>query len=82
MLPCREVVDLLATDGWRHAPPSGRLSLGLHLMMCRHCRAYRRALHRLGAATRRLYETVAMDPRQTERLVGAVRQAVHRFSAG
>jgi len=82
MLRCSEVVELLATDGWRHAPPARRLSLGLHLTMCRHCRAYRRALLRLGAAARRLYETVAVDPRQTERLVGAVRQAVERASSG
>jgi hypothetical protein len=78
MLRCREVVELLATDGWRHAPLSRRLSLGLHLMMCRRCRAYRRALLGIGAVARRLYATVAVDARQTERLVGAVRRAAER----
>lgn len=82
MLRCREVVELLATDEWRHAPLSRRLSLGLHLMMCRHCRAYRRALLRLGAATRRLYEAVVVDPWQGERVVGAVRRAAEESSSG
>lgn len=79
MLRCREVVDLLATDGWRHAPLGRRLSLGLHLTMCRHCRAYRRALIRLGLATRRLYRAVTVDPGQGERLAAVVRRAAEAF---
>jgi hypothetical protein len=75
MLRCREVVELLATDGWRHASPARRVSLGLHLMMCRHCRAYRRALRRLGDAARRLYRQGAADAREVERLLAAVRRA-------
>jgi len=82
MLRCREVVDLLASDGWRDAPPARRLSLGLHLMMCRHCRAYRRGLRRLGDAARRLYRIGAADPRQVERLLGAVRRAAERPDGG
>jgi hypothetical protein len=74
MLRCREVVELLATDGWRTAPLTRRVSLGLHLMMCRHCRAYRRALRRMGAAARVLYRTVTADARQVERLLAAVRR--------
>lgn len=80
MLRCREAMELLATDGWRTAPLGRRLALRLHLMMCRHCRAYRRALRRLGDAARRLYQTVASDARETERLMGLVRQAAERFN--
>jgi hypothetical protein len=75
MLRCREVVELLATDGWRDAPLTRRLSLGLHLMMCRHCRAYRRALRRLGDAARSLYRSATPDPDDVERLLGIVRRA-------
>lgn len=78
MLRCREVVELLATDGWRTAPLRRRLSLRLHLMMCRHCRAYRRALRRLGDAARALYRTAAADREEVERLLGIVRQAAAR----
>ncbi|MGH7429345.1 MAG: hypothetical protein ACREJ4_13470 [Candidatus Methylomirabilaceae bacterium] len=82
MLRCREVVELLATDGWRTAPLTRRLSLGLHLIMCRHCRAYRRALQRIGDAARRLYRAATMDPQQVERLLGVVRRAAERPDVG
>jgi hypothetical protein len=78
MLGCREVVDLLATEEWRAAPLGRRLALGLHLAMCRHCRAYRRALHRLGDAARRLYRATVVDPRSLERVIGAMRAAAGR----
>lgn len=79
MLRCREVVELLATDGWRTAPLRRRLSLRLHLMMCRHCRAYRRALRRLGVAARTLYRTATADARQIDRLLVAVRRAAEQL---
>lgn len=75
MLRCREVVELLGTDAWRTAPLVKRLSLRLHLMMCRHCRAYRRALRRLGEGARALFREAARDREQVERLVAAVRKA-------
>jgi hypothetical protein len=82
MLRCREVVELLATDGWRDAPLRRRLSLGLHLMMCRHCRAYRRALRRMGAAARALYRNTTTAATDVERLLGAVRRAAGESDAG
>lgn len=82
MLRCREVVELLATDGWRTAPLTQRLSLRLHLTMCRHCRAYRRALRRLGDAARALYRTATADPHQVERLLDVVRRAAERPDGG
>jgi predicted anti-sigma-YlaC factor YlaD len=75
MLRCREVVELLATDGWRTVPLTRRVSLTLHLMMCRHCRAYRKALGRLGDVARRLYRTATPDAREVERMLAAVRRA-------
>ncbi len=82
MLRCREVVELLATDGWRTAPLTRRLALGLHLMMCRHCRAYRRALRRIGDAARRLYRAATPDPQEVARLLGVVRRAAEDSERG
>jgi sigma54-dependent transcription regulator len=82
MLRCREVVELLATDGWRDARLSRRLSLHLHLMMCRHCRAYRRALRRLGDVARTLYQAATDDAEELKRLVATVRRAAERRNAG
>ncbi len=81
MLRCREVMELLATEGWREAPLSRRIGLALHLMMCRYCRSYRRALRRLGDAARTLYRTATPDPRDIEQLLGAVRRAAEEPDA-
>ncbi|MDP3911894.1 MAG: hypothetical protein Q8Q14_16035 [Gemmatimonadales bacterium] len=78
MLRCKEVVELLATEAWRDAPLARRLSLGVHLMMCRRCRAYRRALRRLGEAARTLYRNATPDAGQIERLLVAVRRAAEQ----
>jgi hypothetical protein len=82
MLRCREVVELLATEGWRTAPLTRRVSLTLHLMMCRHCRAYRNALRRLGDVARGLYRTATPDARDVERMLDAVRRAAETERAG
>jgi len=82
MLSCREVAGMLASERWRDAPPGRRVGLVLHLAMCRHCRAYRRALRRLGRGARRLYRTVAPDPAWSERVLGVVRQAAEQGRTG
>ena len=82
MLRCREAVELLATEGWREAPLSRRLALAVHLMMCRYCRSYRRALRRLGDAARTLYQSATPDPREIERLLGVLRRAAEGPGGG
>ena len=53
MLRCREVTQLVATEGLRDAPLRTRLLVRLHLGMCRHCRRYQRELNAIGNAVRR-----------------------------
>lgn len=68
MLTCKQVArtiaaDELATAGWRR-----RLSVRLHLVMCRHCRRYARQLRAIGGAARRLFDSGLREPGSRERL--------------
>ena len=54
MLKCREVTELVGADSVAQAPWRTRLAFRLHLLMCRHCRAYVRSLRHLAATARRL----------------------------
>ena len=54
MLRCREVTELVGADTVVRAPLRTRLRVQLHLLMCRHCRAYVRSLRQLAATARRL----------------------------
>ena len=58
MLTCREVTQLVGSDNVRVAPLRTRLAVRLHLVMCRHCRRYRRELQVIGAAARRHVSTL------------------------
>jgi len=78
MLRCKKVAELVATDAWRGPPLSRRLGVLLHLAMCRHCRAYVRQLRRIGAAARRLYQGVTLDPAAAARMTAAVRHAAEQ----
>lgn len=80
MLQCREVVDLIGTDAWRTAPLRRRLSLAMHLMMCRHCRSYVRSLRGIARAVRALYGAPD-DADRSEQLLEAVRRAAERSEA-
>jgi NMD protein affecting ribosome stability and mRNA decay len=77
MLPCREVVELVGTDRLASATIRERIGVRLHLLMCRHCRAYVRSLRRIAETARRLAAAVspAADGEQTEHLLAAVRRA-------
>jgi len=78
MLRCNQVVALIASEEWRSAPLGRRLALGLHLAMCRHCRAYVASLRRIGDAARRLYRRESVDAERDEAIVDAVRDAAQR----
>lgn len=76
MLKCREVVDLIGSDAWRTAPLGRRVSLAMHLAMCRYCRSYARSLRRIAGTVRALYGGAPPDdPKRSERLIDAVRRA-------
>jgi len=61
MLSCRDVSTLLATDALERAPWPRRMSVRLHLMMCRHCRRYEVQLSAIGEAARDLWGTLGAD---------------------
>lgn len=75
MLKCREVTELVGADAVTRAPLSTRLAVRVHLLMCRHCRAYVRSLRHLAATARRL--AMAEAPPSDAR-VGSILDAVQR----
>ena len=54
MLSCREVTQLVAGEQLARARLGTRVSLRLHLLMCRHCRRYIEQLRRIGQVARDL----------------------------
>lgn len=48
MMTCKEVSTLVSTEQVHEAPLAQRIGVRLHLMMCRHCRRFRRQLFRIG----------------------------------
>ena len=53
MLKCKELARLVASDELEDARLATRLSVRLHLVMCRHCRRYAAQIRALGEAARR-----------------------------
>jgi predicted anti-sigma-YlaC factor YlaD len=69
MLRCNEVAAIVGSGeldeaGWRR-----RLSVRLHLMMCRHCRRYARQIAALGELTRKLVGREAETRDELERRI-------------
>lgn len=52
MMTCKEVSTLISTGGFSDAPLTRRLGVRLHLLMCRHCRAFRRQLEAVARSAR------------------------------
>jgi anti-sigma factor ChrR (cupin superfamily) len=52
MMTCHAVSTLVSTGGLPEAPVVRRLAVRMHLVMCRHCRAFRRQVEAIGRATR------------------------------
>ena len=65
MLKCHEVMLKVSSDDFVEASWSARTGLRLHLMMCRHCRAYARQLRAIGKLARNAWH---QDPSTLERL--------------
>lgn len=69
MLRCSEVVRLYSTDEVHEAPRLQRVTVRIHLMMCRHCRRYVQELSAIGDAFRHMAFSTPDDPEQIEGLV-------------
>lgn len=68
MLRCRDVARKIASDEYAQAGWLGRAGLRLHLMMCRHCRAYAGQLQAISGAVRKAWQAVSEDQQALERL--------------
>ena len=74
MLRCKDVVELMGRAG--EVPLSRRETWGvrLHLLWCRHCRAYRRGLDQMSRLARGMTPP-SSDPDRLESVVASVRRA-------
>jgi len=62
MMTCKEVSTLVSMEQVQEAPAARRLAVRLHLMMCRHCRAFRRQLRAIGRAARLIAGDFEREP--------------------
>lgn len=83
MLRCRDVTELVGTGRLERSSLGQRLRVGLHLLMCRHCRAYVRSLRQIADLARGMSRTERSA--STERdaaLLGAVHRRATTFGRG
>jgi hypothetical protein len=62
MMTCKEVSTLLSMEQVDAAPLPRRMGVWLHLMMCRHCRRFRRQLLRVGRVARLIADDFEREP--------------------
>ena len=74
MLSCTEVARLLASDQLQDANWIRRLSLRMHLTMCRHCRRYAKQLDLIGAEARQSWTATDADESALQRIERALRK--------
>jgi anti-sigma factor ChrR (cupin superfamily) len=65
MMTCQEVSTLVSSGDLHGSPLATRLGVAVHLAMCRHCRAFRRQVHAIGAAARALGAAFGVEPRSS-----------------
>jgi predicted anti-sigma-YlaC factor YlaD len=63
MMTCKEVSTFVSTGDLQGASPARRFTVGVHLAMCRHCRAFRRQVQAIGDAARTLGAAFGAEPR-------------------
>ena len=68
MVNCKEIARVLGSDGLADAAPSQRARVRLHLLFCRHCRAYAAQLKAVGTAGRELWGSCTGEHETLERL--------------
>ena len=62
MMTCKDVSTFVSAGDLQAASLARRLSVGMHLAMCRHCRAFRRQLIAIGDAARALSAAFGTEP--------------------
>lgn len=75
MLRCKDVAALVGTDALMRAPLRQRVAVRIHLAMCRHCRAYVRALQQLARTARDMGFLDVAAVGDVESVIQAVRRA-------
>ncbi len=69
---CKEVARLIASDELADAVWLDRALVGLHLMMCRHCKGYAAQLRAIGAAARDRSDSDVADRASFEKLQSSI----------
>ena len=69
---CKEVARLIASDELADAVWLDRALVGLHLMMCRHCKGYAAQLRAIGAAARDRSDWDVADRASFEKLQSSI----------
>jgi hypothetical protein len=62
MMTCKEVSTLVSMGYVEEAPTAQRMAVQFHIMMCRHCRAFRRQLRVIGQVARLIAGDVEREP--------------------
>jgi predicted anti-sigma-YlaC factor YlaD len=62
MMTCKEVSTFVSMGDVESASMMRRMEVWLHLAMCRHCRAFRQQLVRMGRAARLVSEAFEREP--------------------
>ncbi len=62
MMTCKEVSTLVSMGHVEEAPTAQRMAVQLHLMMCRHCRVFRRQLRLIGQLERLIAGDFEREP--------------------
>lgn len=73
MFNCRQIARLVSASMDRKLPPSRRIGVRIHLLMCRHCARYSKQLHLMrrlirSRASDAKYSSITMDEQAKERL--------------
>ena len=72
MLNCKEVARVIASDELADAVWLNRALVGLHLLMCRHCKCYAAQLRAIGAAARGRWDLGVGDREAFEKLQSSI----------
>jgi hypothetical protein len=62
MMTCKEVSTIVSMGHVEEAPLAQRFAVRLHLMMCRHCRAFHRQLRVIGQLARLIAGECEREP--------------------
>jgi len=76
MMTCKEVSTLLSMGGLAEARWTVRLTVRLHLTMCRHCRAFKRQLEGLTRTARGT--SASLDAELPKDFEATLSESLHR----